>query len=207
MFIVEIPADSMFVLRFHGTVYHQFGSRDPTNSHGFFAISVHTNEAGGLNGELLEIVRAGNASIPLLTEPITDSVAELLDKKTFKKVKVKENKRRTVSATKRYMLRLRQDKDKEQVQGDKDGKNKILGNHVTPAEPISDPIADLLASSDWKNRVPVFSLPRLATSYVSQEDTYFVEFCDGEEALAKLPASLEFDGAHVTISRAENHVH
>lgn len=203
MFMIEVPPDSLFILRFHGTVYHQFGTRDPAKD-AFFAISVHTNEAGGLDGELLEIVKAGNASIPLLTEPITESVAELLDKKNFRKMKVRENKRRTVSATKRYMLRLRQEEtgaqpatssellDRAKVEvGEGSGAkeeaapapqpgsptlSRNRGNHVLPPTPISDPIADLLATSDWKNRVPVFTLPRLVTSYIEANDTYVVEF-------------------------------
>jgi len=207
MFMIEVPPDSLFILRFHGTVYHQFGSRDPSKD-AFFAISVHTNEAGGLDGELLEIVKAGNASIPLLTEPITENVAELLDKKNFRKMKVRENKRRTVSATKRYMLRLRQEEasqprsdhieerakveqgnseapgaghshPEETIPAPQPGSptlSRNRGNHVLPPTPISDPIADLLASTDWKNRVPVFTLPRLVTSYSGPTDTYIVEF-------------------------------
>jgi len=200
MFMIEVPPDSLFILRFHGTVYHQFGSRDPARD-AFFAISVHTNEAGGLDGDLLEIVKAGNASIPLLTEPITEHVAELLDKKNFRRMKVRENKRRTVSATKRYMLRLRQEEG-QQVSSDLGDRAHVecaagegvkeevapapqpgsptlsrnRGNHVLPPTPISDPIADLLAGTDWKTRVPVFTLPRLITSYSGPTDTYIIEF-------------------------------
>lgn len=78
MFVVEVPADSVFVLRFSGTVYHQFGSMASGRETAFFAISVHTNEAGGLEGPLLDIVRAGGGNIPLLTEPISEAVARLL---------------------------------------------------------------------------------------------------------------------------------
>jgi len=88
MFIVEIPADSIFVLRFNGMVYHQFGPRDP-NIPAFWAISVHTNEKGGyLAPHLLEKVLNGEGNIPLLTEPIPDSVDALLkDPKVLEKVK------------------------------------------------------------------------------------------------------------------------
>jgi len=78
MFIVEIPADSIFVLRFNGMVYHQFGPRDPAFP-AFWAVSVHTNEKGGfLAPHLLEKVLNGEGNIPLLTEPIPDEVDALL---------------------------------------------------------------------------------------------------------------------------------
>ncbi len=77
LWIVKIPGDRMFVLRFQGSVYHQFCPAD-RNENGFFAISIHTNEAGGLSGELLEAVLAGHGNIPLLTEPAPDAVIELL---------------------------------------------------------------------------------------------------------------------------------
>jgi len=78
MFIVELPADSLFILRFTGRVYHQFGPVIPTSS-AFFAISVHTDESGGdLSPELLEKVLAGEGNIPLLTEPLPDPVISLL---------------------------------------------------------------------------------------------------------------------------------
>lgn len=88
MFIVEIPADSIFVLRFNGMVYHQFGPRDP-NFPAFWAVSVHTNEKGGfLAPHLLEKVLNGEGNIPLLTEPISDEVDALLkDKSVLEKVK------------------------------------------------------------------------------------------------------------------------
>jgi len=78
MFIVEIPEDSIFVLRFNGMVYHQFGPKDP-NYAAFWAVSVHTNERGGyLSDELLQKVLNGEGNIPLLTEPISDEVDALL---------------------------------------------------------------------------------------------------------------------------------
>ncbi len=66
IFVVFVPGDSVFVLRFSGEVYHQFGPGD-TSKNGFFAISVNTNEIQGLSGELLA------------TEPIPPQVAELLE--------------------------------------------------------------------------------------------------------------------------------
>jgi hypothetical protein len=76
--MVHIPGDRMFVLRFSGTVYHQFCPTDP-DENAFFAVSVHTNEAGGLTGELLQTVLANKSSIPLLTEPAPNSVMRLLE--------------------------------------------------------------------------------------------------------------------------------
>jgi len=78
MFIVEIPADTIFVLRFNGMVYHQFGFRDPMHP-AFWAVSVHTNERGGnLEPAILQKVLNGQGNIPLLTEPIPDAVDALL---------------------------------------------------------------------------------------------------------------------------------
>jgi len=78
MFVIEVPSDSIFVLRFNGMVYHQFGPKDPSIP-AFFAVSAHTNERGGeLTSELLEKVLSGEGNIPLLTEPITDEIDELL---------------------------------------------------------------------------------------------------------------------------------
>jgi hypothetical protein len=78
LYMVYIPGDRMFVLRFSGTVYHQFCPADP-GENAFFAVSVHTNEAKGLTGELLETVLSNESSIPLLTEPAPDSVMRLLN--------------------------------------------------------------------------------------------------------------------------------
>jgi len=78
MFVIEVPADSMFVLRFNGMVYHQFGPKVP-GSPAFFAVSAHTNESGGeLTPELLAKVLNGEGNIPILTEPITEEIEELL---------------------------------------------------------------------------------------------------------------------------------
>ena|SRR3990167_9733852 len=79
MYIVKIPSESMFTLRFTGMIYHQFSPVD-CKENGFFAVSVHTNEASGLTGEILEKVLIGEGSIPLLTEPAPASVLELLQK-------------------------------------------------------------------------------------------------------------------------------
>ncbi len=77
MYVVKIPADRMFTLRFDGTVYHQF-SPVKYSEKAFFALSVHTNEAKGLSGELLEQVLNNKGSIPLLTEPACNAVMTLL---------------------------------------------------------------------------------------------------------------------------------
>ena len=65
------------MLRFSGTVYHQFCPEDYSEN-AFFAVSVHTNEAEGLSGELLDMVLANQSSIPLLTEPACERVMKLL---------------------------------------------------------------------------------------------------------------------------------
>ena len=78
LYMVHLPGDRMFVLRFSGTIYHQFCPADPREN-AFFAVSVHTNEAAGLTGQLLEKVLANQSSIPLLTEPAPDNVLNLLE--------------------------------------------------------------------------------------------------------------------------------
>jgi hypothetical protein len=77
LYLVHIPGDRLFVLRFSGSVYHQFCPADRTEN-GFFAVSVHTNEAGGLAGDLLNTVLLNQGNIPLLTEPAPPQVIELL---------------------------------------------------------------------------------------------------------------------------------
>lgn len=77
LYIVSIPADRQFVLRFSGTIYHQFCPVDDS-CNAFFAISVHTNEAGGLSGDLLKKVLSNEGNIPLLTEPAPDAALALM---------------------------------------------------------------------------------------------------------------------------------
>lgn len=80
MYQVNIPEGRMFVLRFHGTVYHQFSPVDPSEN-AYFAVSVHSNEIGGLSGKLLDTVLSNEGSIPLLTEPAPENVLKLLAQK------------------------------------------------------------------------------------------------------------------------------
>jgi hypothetical protein len=77
LYIVRIPADRLFTLRFSGTIYHQFCPADQSEN-GFFAVSVHTNEAGGLTGDLLDTVLSNRGNIPLLTEPAPLEAMQLL---------------------------------------------------------------------------------------------------------------------------------
>ncbi|MBI2810127.1 MAG: hypothetical protein HYX67_04775 [Candidatus Melainabacteria bacterium] len=77
LYIVDIPGDRLFALRFSGTVYHQFCPAN-NSENGFFAVSVHTNEAGGLTGDLLTTVLSNRGNIPLLTEPAPDEAMQLL---------------------------------------------------------------------------------------------------------------------------------
>ncbi len=77
LYVIRLGPDRLFNLRFSGTVYHQFGPLH-TAEDAFFAVSVHTNEAGGLAGALLDAVVAGRGNIPLLTEPAPDAVQALL---------------------------------------------------------------------------------------------------------------------------------
>lgn len=84
MVYVYIPGDSQFVLKFDGQVYHQFG---PIHEHhnGFFAVSVHPEEDQNLEGDTLHKVHHGEASIPLLTEPVLQHVIEMLSQEDVEK--------------------------------------------------------------------------------------------------------------------------
>jgi hypothetical protein len=77
LYIVQIPGDRQFVLRFSGTIYHQFCPAS-AEENGFFAISVHTNEATGLSGELLQTVLNNKGNIALLTEPAPPQVLSMV---------------------------------------------------------------------------------------------------------------------------------
>lgn len=68
LYVVHIPADRQFVLRFQGSVYHQFCPEDYSEN-AFFAVSVHSNESWGLTGEILKKVLANEGTIALLTDP------------------------------------------------------------------------------------------------------------------------------------------
>lgn len=78
MVIVNILPNRMFTLRFNGNIYHQFCPYNDQDE-AFFAVSIHPDETFGLSGELLDQVKNNNASIPLLTEPVTDDVLALLE--------------------------------------------------------------------------------------------------------------------------------
>jgi hypothetical protein len=77
LYVVRLAPDRLFSLRFSGTVYHQFGPLSASED-AFFAVSVHTNEAGGLRGPLRDVVLADRGNIPLLTEPAPAAVQALL---------------------------------------------------------------------------------------------------------------------------------
>jgi hypothetical protein len=80
LYIVHIPGDRQFVLRFQGSVYHQFCPAD-YNENGFFAVSVHSNESWGLTGEILKKVLANEGDIALLTDPAPPEALRLSENK------------------------------------------------------------------------------------------------------------------------------
>lgn len=80
LYIVQIPGDRQFVLRFQGSVYHQFCPADYSEN-GFFAVSVHSNESWGLTGEVLKQVLANDANIALLTDPAPPAALRLTENK------------------------------------------------------------------------------------------------------------------------------
>jgi hypothetical protein len=77
---VDIPPDSLFTVRFGGDTWHQFAPLMPASSHpAFFALSCHTNELGGSLPEPVRAkVIANEATIPVLTELLPATVAQLL---------------------------------------------------------------------------------------------------------------------------------
>jgi len=191
MFFIELPPDSLFNLRFNGTVYHQFG---PTvyGRNSFHSISVHTNEVAGLSGELLEKVKAGGGSIPLLTEPADDKVFALLAKAELKQEHVEDHRsRRTVSETKRYILRTRSP-------GTKLIEN--VGNHSIPPEPVSQEINRLLLLEELMSTVPVFKLPRVGkpSSLVDENVIWAVEFRDAVAAEKARKTITSISGRPIT---------
>lgn len=82
---VDVPPDSVFVVRFGGGVWHQFLPLRPGANHpALFALSCHTNELGGeLEPELRRRVLDGAASIPALTELLPNAVHALLGNRSF----------------------------------------------------------------------------------------------------------------------------
>ena len=77
---VNIPPDSLFVVRFGGETWHQFVPLHRNTSHpALFALSCHTDELGGaLPDEVRARVAANEADIPSLTEVLPLELRELL---------------------------------------------------------------------------------------------------------------------------------
>jgi hypothetical protein len=76
---IELPPDCLFVVRFGGSTWHQFVSPSPGLHPVLFALSCHTNEAGGLEeGTTLNTVLEGKATIADLTELLPPSVQSLI---------------------------------------------------------------------------------------------------------------------------------
>jgi len=193
LFFIELPPDSLFILRFDGTVYHQFCPKDHTKD-AFFAISVHTNEAGGLSGDLLEIVKANNASIPLLSDPIKQNVASLLDRTASAFV----SKRVPVTTSCRFVL-----SDSPLAPNSQSGhsrRNLLTFSHSphsphTPYSFADDECSSSSSDGSKKIVVPVFVLPRLVRSYSDPLDTFYVEFApEGRKAV--LAQALEHANNH-----------
>ncbi len=82
---VNIPPDCLFTVRFGGETWHQFFSLVENSSHPVFtALSCHTNELGGkLPDTLKQEVLANAASIPSLTQLLSEDVAAILQSKYF----------------------------------------------------------------------------------------------------------------------------
>lgn len=84
--VIRVPADSLFTMRFDGRCWHQFvptpcptGVMTPFNP-AFFAISVHTDETGGMLEERLRrMVERDEATIASLTELLPDACVKEVD--------------------------------------------------------------------------------------------------------------------------------
>jgi hypothetical protein len=77
---VNIPPDSLFVVRFGGETWHQFVPLHRRTAHpALFALSCHTDELGGdLPAGLRDRIAANEADIPSLTEVLPAELRELL---------------------------------------------------------------------------------------------------------------------------------
>jgi len=80
---VDIPPDSLFVVRFGGGTWHQFAPLRAGHS-ALFALSIHTNELDGpLSAAQRHQVEANAASIPALTELLPERVARHIEATGF----------------------------------------------------------------------------------------------------------------------------
>lgn len=77
---VNVPPDCLFTVRFSGETWHRFVPLHPTSGHpALFALSTHTNEAGGdLSDELRGSVLRDEADIASLTELLPSAVARFM---------------------------------------------------------------------------------------------------------------------------------
>ncbi|WP_407351059.1 DUF2867 domain-containing protein [Luteimonas sp. R10] len=77
---VDIPPDALFTVRFGGGTWHQFAPLRGEGAHpALFALSCHTDELGGISDPALRArIVAGDADIPMLTEPLPARVAAWL---------------------------------------------------------------------------------------------------------------------------------
>lgn len=80
MHVVNIPADSLFTVRFPGGVWHQFVPLMANTSHpALFAISCHSNELSGIeDAKLRQAVLDNKASIPSLTKLLPQSLSAVI---------------------------------------------------------------------------------------------------------------------------------
>ena len=78
--LINIPADSLFTVRFGGETWHQFVPLKPAAGHpAFFALSCHINELGGIHDEAERAqIIANQATIPSLTRLLPQNVLDLL---------------------------------------------------------------------------------------------------------------------------------
>jgi hypothetical protein len=79
---VNIPPDSLFVVRFGGDTWHQFVPLHERAGHpALFALSCHTDELGGLLSDAVRARVAANAAdIPSLTHVLPRELRELLSR-------------------------------------------------------------------------------------------------------------------------------
>ncbi len=87
---VDIPPDSLFVVRFGGGTWHQFAARHPGSPHPvLFALSCHTDELSGIkDAAMADSVRRGDANFPSLTELLPAPVQHALESQPLHALRV-----------------------------------------------------------------------------------------------------------------------
>ena len=78
---IQMAGNQLFYLSFHGSTFHEFGPIAGTNSKiCMIAHSIHPDDLEGVEGQLLEDVKSGEAQIPELTDLAPPAVTEWISR-------------------------------------------------------------------------------------------------------------------------------